>query len=116
LSDEVSLTVEDLKRYIKVNMWRKSTGFFEFMDRLVIAYLGRGVLDAFFSEPRKVYEALLNYYGDEETASFVFKYQLILPVAMKIDGVDIVDELYELALNDPEEFIRRLKEFGVKGL
>lgn len=99
------ITIEELKQYIIKYNNRRAPGLLA----LINAMVRRNAVDFFFSNSSDLCTILMKHY-DTKTAYFIVEYAFVKPILIKLNRLDLEDDLMKLALRDKEAF----KEMLVK--
>ena len=99
---------EELKRYIREFLSSRAPGILEVLDIVAKNRYNSSILDLLFTKPREFMEVIREYYGDQETVTFVLSVLFIKPVASRLGILDKVEEMVYAFMYDPDSFVRIL--------
>lgn len=111
--------IDELRKAVRDYIQLKSPGLYDALDYMCKQYLGESLLTLLFSNPSRVLHALIQHYGNEDTAYFIMEYLLLRPILLKLNRLDLELKLLETLSRDSigdEEFKNILRELGVKDI
>lgn len=102
----------ELISYIRSYSSRVMPGLFNILNKTFITRHNSDIASLFLSDPKKVYETLLDLYGSEDTATLVMNYLLIKPMLIRLGRLDLTDKATMLVIKNPEEFKEMMRSIG----
>jgi hypothetical protein len=87
----------------------RAPGYLEYLDIICKKLLGRGCADLFVDEPDKLRYILVDKLSNDiHTVYFIIKYLFLRPILIKLDKLDVEEELTSLFIQNPEKFKEKL--------
>lgn len=87
-------------------MFSQAPGVYMLLRGLARRKAGMDPVDLFLRNPANLYELLVGHYGDDFTATFVFRNLFVKPLADYLGLYDRVDELTKAAMRGCEELLK----------
>ncbi len=104
---------DELISYLTSYSSRVMPGFLNILNKLFTKQFGTDMIDLFLNDPPKVYNTLLNMYGNEDTATLIIAYLLVKPILIRLERLDLMDKAIALATKDPDGFKKLLRSLDV---
>lgn len=101
LPEELTWELEsELKRYLA----RKAVGQYPLLQAICLKMECRRVTELLLQHPSKILEMLRQLYHDEDTVRFALRVLIFRPILLKLNMLDMEEELINLIYKDPEKF------------
>lgn len=104
---------DELISYLTSYSSRVMPGLLNVLNRFFIKQFGTDVINLFLNDSLKVYNTLLNIYGNEDTATLIIAYLLVKPILIRLGRLDLTDKAIVLATKDPDSFKKLLRSLDV---
>ena len=98
--------LNEVKVVLINRMFSQAPGVYTLLRGLARRVESKDPVDIFLSNPRKLYNLLMEHYGDRFTAVFVFRNLFVKPLAEYLGLFDKVDELSKASIEGCEELLK----------
>jgi hypothetical protein len=100
-----------LASIVKRYMDSKAPGYFNSLDISCRKFSSKSCIDLLIDEPDRLRDVLANKLGNNiYTAYFIIKHLFLRPILIKLDRLDVEEELATLFIQNPEKFREKLKQ------
>ncbi len=106
-----NLNLFKLEEAIKTKIRENSPGLFSILELNCKRFIGKSCVRLLLEEPNKLVEILEMIY-DEASVFLIIRWNFINPILqlLGIDDYDLEEILTDMAINEPEEFVKKIRE------